>query len=197
MIELNKLRQFYKFSRNLSFSDANILIKAASTKTFEKKEIFLNAGSERKQVIFVRKGLIRQYLIDENGNEITFALYPENLVIVNVDTILFDKPSRFYYEAHERTDVFILDYDKLHQILIKHPKLMENRIHFAQKMMKEMHRRIEQQVLLTPEERNLQFIKDFPDINNRVPDKYIATVLGQTPVSLSRIRARLANQNSY
>ena len=57
--------------------------------------------------------------------------------------------------------------------------------------MREAHLRIEGFILYTPEERYIKFIEKYPDINNRVPDKYIANVLGITPVSLSRIRARI------
>jgi hypothetical protein len=46
--------------------------------------------------------------------------------------------------------------------------------------------------LLSPEERYIKFVRDKPDIINRVPGKYLATLLGITPISLSRIRRRMA-----
>ena len=61
-------------------------------------------------------------------------------------------------------------------------------------MMKLQHERLKSFVLLNPEERYLDFIKKNPSLVNRVPGKYIANVLGITPVSLSRIRARVVNQ---
>jgi hypothetical protein len=54
--------------------------------------------------------------------------------------------------------------------------------------------RIDSFVLLSPEERYKKYIKDFPGIVNRAPDKHIANVLGITPVSLSRIRKRIASE---
>ena len=67
---------------------------------------------------------------------------------------------------------------------------------FFQRIVREAHLRIEGFVLHTPEERYIKFIEKYPDINNRVPDKYIANVLGITPVSLSTIRARITKKPS-
>ena len=70
-------------------------------------------------------------------------------------------------------------------------RLIEN---ILRKMIFKVKERLETFVLLNPEERYLKFIKDFPDLTNRVPDKYIANVLGITPVSLSRIRKRISSK---
>lgn len=195
MIDLDKIKQLYKFGKHLSLTDINDLLKAAKSQSFEKKEFILREGSIQKDIYFVRKGLIRQYIIHENGEETTFRFIPENTVMVNVDIILFDQPSRFHFEALEKTKTLSIDQAVADAIISKNPKLQANRIQFAQKLMKEMHRRIELFVLHTPEERYLHFIKEYPNINDRVPDKYIANVLGMTPVSLSRIRARIAEKS--
>lgn len=194
MIDLDKLKELYKFSKQISLADAHSLIKLAKMKTFEKNDVLLSEGSSRNEVFFVRKGLIRQYFINEKGEEITFRLIPENYILANSDVILFEQPSRFHYEAYERTKTFTLDYDKLQEVIARNPKLQANRIKFSQRLMMEMHRRIEMFVMHSAEERYLKFLEDYPDVANRVPDKYIANILGITPVSLSRIRARIANQ---
>lgn len=196
MIDLDKLKQLYKFSKQLSLSDANELIKAAKSKTFEKKEMIIEVGSTRNEVLFVRAGIIRQFIINEKGEDITFQLIPENFIIANVDALLFDQPSRFYYEAMEKTKIFSIEYNTLQSIVANNAKLQSNRVHFAQRIMRDMHQRIESFVLFTPEERYLNFLKDYPDVANRVPDKYLSSALGITPVSLSRIRKRIASQKS-
>ena len=194
MLDLDKLKQFYKFSKQLRLEDASQLIKAARSKSFKKKEIIISEGSSRNEVFFVRKGIIRQYIINEKGEDITFRLIPENFIIANVDIVLYKQPSRFYYEALEKTKTFSLEYDVIQSIVSNNPELQSNRVQFTQRMMKEMHRRIESFVLYTPEERYLKYLEDYPDVANRVPDKYLSSVLGITPVSLSRIRKRIASQ---
>ena len=196
MINLGKLKQIYKLSKDIRIEDANELIKAARTKTFAKKEIIIDEGSKRNELFFVRKGLVRQYTINEKGEEITFGLIPENFIVANVDIILFQQPSKFYFEAFENTNTFSLDYDVMQDILTKNSKLQSNRIYIARHMMKEMQQRIESFVLFTPEERYQKFLEDYPDVANRVPDKYLSSVLGVTPISLSRIRGRIAAHKS-
>ncbi len=191
MVDLGKIKQLYNFSKQLSFSDANELISAAQSNSFTKKEIIIEEGSKMNTVYFVRSGMIRKYFINEKGEEITFALIPENNIVANVDVILFGQASRFHYEAIEKTKAFSIDYDLIQKIFESNPKLEANRKKFFQRIVREAHLRIEGFVLHTPEERYIKFIEKYPDINNRVPDKYIANVLGITPVSLSRIRARI------
>lgn len=60
--------------------------------------------------------------------------------------------------------------------------------------MKRAFQRIESFVFLSPEERYKKYVKDYPNVIDRAPDKYIANVLGITPVSLSRIRTRIASK---
>jgi CRP-like cAMP-binding protein len=88
----------------------------------------------------------------------------------------------------------VLDYDVLQDIVSANPKLDANRKYVLQQMLKEALGRIDTFVLMSPEERYLAYVDQNPEIVNRVPDKYIANVLGITPVSLSRIRKRVAKK---
>ena len=194
MVDINKIRQIYKFGKELSIEDAGILIKSAKSKSFKKKEIIIEEGSLKTDVYFLRSGLVRAYCINDKGDEITFGLISENQILTNVDIILFDQPSRFYYECIEDTKTFSIDFDKVQNIIESNPKLERNRKFFARNAMKKMLQRLETFVLMNAEERYEDFIKNNPTLSNRVPDKYLANVLGITPVSLSRIRARIVNK---
>ena len=194
MVDINKLRQIYKFGKELSIEDAGILIKSAKSKNFKKKEIIIEEGALKTDVYFLRSGLVRAYCINEKGDEITFGLISENQILTNIDVILFDQPSRFYYECIEDTKTFSIDFDKVQNIIERNPKLERNRKFFARNAMKKMLQRLETFVLMNAEERYEDFIKNNPTLSNRVPDKYLANVLGITAVSLSRIRARIVHK---
>ena len=194
MIDIEKLRTLYKFSKELSLQDAQDLLKTAKSTSFKKKEIIFEEGSKDTQIYFLREGLVRMYHIKENGEEITFSLIPANNVVANFDFIATEKPSPFYYETLENCSFFRIDYQVLDNIVSKNANLEANRKYFLRKMIFKVKERLETFVLLNPEERYLKFIKDFPDLTNRVPDKYIANVLGITPVSLSRIRKRISSK---
>lgn len=194
MVDLEKLRQIYKFGKELSLEDAGIIMKSAKTQTFKKKEIIIQEGSLKTEVFFVRSGLVRAYCINNKGDEITFGIIAENQILTNIDVILFDQPSRYYYECLEDTKTLSIDFEKVQNIIESNPKLERNRKYFARNAMKKMLQRLESFVLLNAEERYEDFIKKNPTLSNRVPDKYIAHVLGITPVSLSRIRARIVTK---
>jgi CRP-like cAMP-binding protein len=194
MVDIDKLRQIYKFGKELSIEDAGVLIKSAKSKSFKKKDTIIKEGALKTDVYFLRSGLVRAYCINEKGDEITFGLIAENQILTNIDVVLFEQPSRFYYECLEDTKTFSIDFDTVQNIIENNPKLERNRKFFARNAMKKMLQRLETFVLMNAEERYEDFIKNNPTLSNRVPDKYLANVLGITPVSLSRIRARIVNK---
>lgn len=174
------------------------LLRRVKIKSFKKGEILIKKGATKKEVFFIRKGLVRSYYINENNaDEITFQLYPEYNAVVNIHPVLFQEPSKFIYEAYEPTKVYAIDYTNLMDMTSKNPDLLEiNRTFIGKKALKIAFQRVESFVFLSPEERYEKYIKDYPNLINRAPDKYIANVLGITPVSLSRIRNRIASKKS-
>jgi CRP-like cAMP-binding protein len=194
MIDFEKLKQVYNFGKHFTMKEMNIILKASKRKTFNKKEFLLKPGSTSNELFFVRKGLVRVYKLNDKLEEITMSLNPENSIISNSDFFLFDEPCTYYYEAYEKTKTLSIDYEVVNSLINSNPILAENRQQVFLKFLKSMFRKIESFVLYTPEERYLKYLEMYPDISNRVPDKHIANVLGITPVSLSRIRKRLAEK---
>ena len=173
------------------------LLRHARIKTLEKGTVIVDVGDTKKELFFIRKGLIRSYLITEEQEEITFQLFPESQICGNVNAILFDEPSRFCFQALERTKIYAIDYDAFQRLASKNPEFSEFNVRFLSKrVMKQAFQRVESFVFLSPEERYKKYVKDYPNVINRAPDKYIAHVLGITPVSLSRIRSRIASRKS-
>ena len=100
-------------------------------------------------------------------------------------------PPIFFIEALEPTKVYTIDYEAYcRRWPQKTPDIFElNRMRIlGKRILKQAFQRVESFVLLSPEERYLKYLKDYPNVIDRAPDKYIAHVLGITPVSLSRIR---------
>ncbi|MEO1213156.1 MAG: Crp/Fnr family transcriptional regulator [Bacteroidota bacterium] len=172
-----------------------LLLRHLRINTIEKGEIIIEKGELRKDVYFVRKGLIRSFFINEKSEEITFHLLPENHVFGNIHAILFDEPSLFSYQALERTKVYTIEYDAYFKVVEKNPEILEiNRMHFNKTVLRQAFQRVESLVLLSPEDRYKKYVKDYPNVIGRTPDKYIANVLGITPTSLSRIRKRISSK---
>jgi CRP-like cAMP-binding protein len=194
MIDFEQLRKVYHFGKDLSVKDIQAFFKAAEKLSFKKKEILIHEGTKNNTVFYIRKGLVRCYYVNDKGDEITFRLIPEHDMVINSDLILFNQPSKFYYQAFESTKTYAIDYDILQAIIANNGTYKSNRKFVYQELLRQAQQRIESFVLYTPEERYELYLKDFPNLVNRVPDKYIANILGITPVSLSRIRKRIASK---
>jgi len=194
MVDFERLKTIYKFGKSLHFEDVQQLLKASHRKTFAPKEYIIKEGDTRKQVYLIQKGLVRSFALMETGVEKTLSLKSDHHIIASPDLYLFDQPSRFYFQALEPTTTWYIDDDVLQPIIEKNDLFTDQRKQIHLSMLKEAHERIESFVLYSPEERYIRYVKAHPDIVNRAPDKYIANVLGITPVSLSRIRKRIVQK---
>lgn len=172
-----------------------ILFRRIKTKTYERGEIIIETKSLQKDLFFIRKGLVRSFRNNIEGDEITFQLFPENQPFANAHAILLNEPSHFTYQALEKTKVYNIDYESFLEVTASNAQLLElNRNFLGKRILRQTFQRIETFVFLTPEERYKRYVKEHPNIINRAPDKYIAHVLGITPTSLSRIRNRIVSK---
>jgi CRP-like cAMP-binding protein len=194
MVELEKIKQAFPFIQELSHTDIMEFLGHTRLMELEAGDIFLEQGSRKGCIYFVKSGLVRSYYTDDNGEETTNRLRCENEVLSSYEIDLFDKPSRFTFQALEPTELIMIDSAIMRQLLDKNPKLEAGRTYFMKKTLSECLSAIDDFILLSPEKRYLKFATDYPQLMNRVPMKYIANMLGITPVSLSRIRKRIATK---
>lgn len=173
------------------------IIRNVKTKTYLKGETIIPVKSREKQLFFIKKGMVRVYYNHENGNEITFQIFAEKHFFSNMHSIILDKPSKFQYEAMENIKLYSMPFNRFKQLSTKNEELLEmSRNFLGKRVMLRAFERVESFVFLSPEERYKKYVKDNPNIINRVHDKYIANILGITAVSLSRIRNRIASKKN-
>ncbi len=197
MLDSQKLNYYFELFKGLEIKDFSSIFKLVKIRKLKPNEFLINVGDNYNKIAYIKKGLLRAYIIKENGDEVTTLIRWEDQFISSHDYVLHHQPSRFYYQALEHTILLEIDYDMAQTFMSKNPKLEEGRRHFLLKMLAESLARVESFILLNPEERYLKFVKDKPNIVNRVSNKYLATLLGITPVSLSRIRGRIASNKKY
>ncbi|MDB5144626.1 MAG: hypothetical protein JWQ66_3339 [Mucilaginibacter sp.] len=192
MLNTDDINFYLSNFKGLGISDAIGLFKLAKTKKLAAGDIYIDLGSNYQKLAYIKKGLIRMYHLKPSGDEVTLMLRWENKFIASHDTIILQQPSRFIYQALEDTVLMEIDYHKAQPLMDNNPKLSALRNKFLLTMLGESIHRVEAFIMLSPEERYLQLVREKPDIVNRVPNKYLATLLGITPVSLSRIRKRIS-----
>lgn len=191
MASNDKLLYFADILKDLPLEDIAELFAKASLKTLYEGQGYIRLHEESKKLAFIEKGIIRAYTYKQNGDEATLLLRWEGQFVGSHDAILLNQPSNFIYQALEETHILEIDYSEVEKIMAENPKYEPIRNHVLMTMLGGALKMIEDFILLNPEERYKKFVAEKFDIVNRVHDKYIASMLGITPVSLSRIRRRI------
>ncbi len=194
-IPLNNFTSYLMNTVGLPKNEADLLSLPLKRMHYEKGSILLKNGDVCKHSFFVEKGLLRSYMLDESGKEHVIQFAPENWFIVDRSSVYFNDPSESYIEAIEDTTaVFIAEDFMCHAAEVSqlfgryNDKLLHNHI-------RQMQKRINLLLGATAEKRYLSFIEMYPDLLLRVPQWMIASYLGITPESLSRVRKELAHKN--
>lgn len=190
----HQLKKLYRLSLSLSLSDAQAIFKAAKMTTFPAGAYLVEQGSRERNVFLIRKGLVRAFMVNDKGDEITIMLRREHQIVAIPEVLISDQPSDTFIQALEPTEVFYTDFDAMQAIIENNPKLEKNRKYILRDILMQTLKHSRSFILYSPEERYVNYVKENPEMVNRVPGKYIAHVLGITPVSLSRIRKRLAEK---
>lgn len=165
-----------------------------STKVL-KNQFLLQAGEVCNGTYFVEKGLLRMYSIDKNGKEHIIQFAPEKWLISDRSSLYFNEKSNYYIEAVEESEILVLTKDFFANINLEFPNTVENNDLLLQKHIRNLQNRVNSLLSDTAEERYMSFIKMYPDILLRVPQWMVASYLGITPESLSRVRKELARKN--
>jgi CRP-like cAMP-binding protein len=196
MFDVKLITNYLKLFKSITPQHILQLYKISEKKEIAEMAYWIKPGEQSSKIAYIEKGLIRVFSIDDSGNEITILVRCENQFITSYDKILFDKVTRFYYQAIEPTTLIMADYDKIQTTLKDNPQLEKARSYFLRKMLGESILRVETFILLSPEKRYEKFISENSNLYQRIPDKYIASMLGITPVSLSRIKKRLTKRKA-
>lgn len=191
---LKQLHIFLKSKIDISENELLELVPYISLKKYEKNQLIIREGEPFNFIGFLNRGLIRSYILDD-GKELTSRFTFENCVFTYLEGLLDDRFSHKNFQAIEYCEVLFLKKDDLPKILSLNPKFETIfRILLLDESVMQI-QNIEAERKETPTDRYLRFLKENPEIYNRLSIKDIASYLGIEPQSLSRIRKRLATNN--
>jgi len=142
--------------------------KNISVVSFPKKDLFIQAGQIQKEVGFISKGLIRSFYIDKHGNEITVRFYAENDYATHYTAFITQQPSKYSFQCLEPSTLVLLSYEKMQWAYKTFPKFEKYGRLITEEILKMQQDRIESFIFQTAEERYLDFIKQNPDLYNRI-----------------------------
>lgn len=168
-----------------------LLIHEFGEKKVSKGFLLQQQGDTIMQAYYVKKGLLRSYYIDKIGKQHTFMFAPQNWIIADFCILNNMKHAKLSIEALEDSEIYIIPksiFGKLHILpeieLKKQIKRFINRIETLQG-------RVIMLLSATAEEKYLHFLLTYPDIIQKVPQRMIASYLGISPETLSRVRKTL------
>ena len=162
-----------------------------SPRKLRKRQFLLQAGDSCKVNAFVEKGILRSYTVDEKGNEHIIQFAAEGWWISDLYSFLTGEASAYNIEALENCELLLLTRSASEELLAALPKFETYQRLLLQGAYIAMQRRITASLNQTAEEKYLDIIHTYPDIIQRVPQHMVASYLGITPETLSRIRKQL------
>ncbi|MDQ0594218.1 CRP-like cAMP-binding protein [Chryseobacterium ginsenosidimutans] len=180
---------------NVPLEKVNLCSLHYESKKIQKNQFLLQYGEVCRYIYFVEKGLLKMYSIDKNGKEHIIQFAPESWLTSDRSSLYFNEKSIYYIEAVEDSEVLLLHPDFINKLIGEFPNSLEKSDILIQKHIKSLQDRINSLLGETAEERYMKFIKMYPDLLLRVPQWMIASYLGITPESLSRVRKELARKN--
>jgi len=190
-----KITQDYKeqIFRRFPLDDENFeeLMDAISFREIAPGTVLLSEGEVATTLFFVVRGCLRTFFIKEDGKEITAQFFVEGQMVASFESATTGKPSRAYIEAIEDSIVGSIPLTALEEILSKSTVMRDEFSKFIMKRLVYYMEHCSSYILDNPEKRYLNLLEDSPELVARLPKQYIASYLGITPVSLSRIRSRL------
>lgn len=184
----NKLIYYFKKWVDIDDADEKIILSAFEEVDIKKKKELLAPEQVCEYIYFITKGALRSYFYDSRGTEHIYQIRLDNSWISDLESFFTQQPSRYYIETIEDSHLLRISYDRLEELYNEVPKLERYfRILFQKAYVNSLERLNSTMWDLASERYNL-LLKEHKDIFQRVPLVYIASYLGITPESLSRIR---------
>ena len=175
----------------LSEEDFKILLTYLSENEIKKKKYLLEEGEICKHFAFILKGSMRKYNIDENGIEHIVSLYIENWWAGERESFVMLEPSKYYIEACEDCDVLLISLENKLKVTELFPSFKEMILRLDEKNNIATQKRIASSISSTAEKRYTDLLELYPEFIQRFPQHIIASYLGITKDTLSRVRVKM------
>ncbi|MDR2773206.1 MAG: Crp/Fnr family transcriptional regulator [Tannerella sp.] len=186
-----KFLRNYFTDRQLKKEELDVVLPYFKQVTFEKNDFLAQAGKVTNYYWFLESGFIRSYTFDPEGNDITTHLYSTGDIVIDWSSFFLRRPTREYMQATEKCVCWELDFNTFQMLFHSIESFREQGratlvgSYFALK------ERSISMITDPAKERYLRLLKEKPDIFQHASLKHIATYLGITDTSLSRIRKEI------
>ncbi len=187
---MNELEQYIKSYFNVfEVEEVKAIVDLFKLTTIKKGDFLVKTGKQCEQLSFVQVGLLRIF-VSNDGNEVTQWISTKGYFATDLASFIFETPARWNIQALVDTEIYTIvkkDYDKIGNLV---PKWNEIEKLFIVRCFTILEDRIFSHLSMTAEERYTYFFENNRELFNQVPLQFIASMLGMTPETFSRIRKK-------
>jgi CRP-like cAMP-binding protein len=179
-------------SRFVTLSDAELeeVANMFKHKAVKKNSYVLKEGDTCKDLVFVQKGCLRLYYVkDDIDVSVWFAF--QHSSAIEIYSFISENPSEYFLQAIEDSEVLYLPKTALKKLYQQQPKMQEMMRNFWEAVLLDLINRFTALQKDSAEKRYLDLLNKQPDYLETIPQKYLASFIGVTPTSLSRIRKKI------
>lgn len=191
-----KLRQFLQSVYPMPEPQAEAIAAQFKEKHWQSGDLILQEGKQCNEYYFLDEGFVRGFIYDPEGDEVTTAFYSANEVVCEIYSFFKRVPAAEYLQAVTDCRTWYISFEDLQKVFHGMQEFRE----FGRMILVNAYGKLKQRMLsmvqLTAEERYRSLLLQSPDIFQKAPLKHIASYLGVTDTSLSRIRKEFAKTGS-
>jgi CRP-like cAMP-binding protein len=175
---------------SLSSAEMNEIINAFQSRKVKKGDFVLEQGQVCKDIVIVKSGCLRLYYLDGEDIEVSVWFAFAGSSAIEMYSFISEQPTQYFIQAIEESEVYYLPKSELKKLYQKVPKTQEMMKNFWEDVILNLIQRFTSLQKDSAEERYLQLLNK-PGYLETIPQKYLASFIGITPTSLSRIRRNI------
>lgn len=167
------------------------MFKNLPSEFIKKGDVLIQSGSKANNAYYVVTGCLRSFIVDDKGKEHIYQFAPEDWIISDLEFLKNGGNAFLNIDAIEDSEIKMVSMEMFYQISYSDKQIIEASLNKLHNRIYSLQKRVIQLLAHSADERYSEFIKTYPNLYNRIPLKMIASYLGVTPESLSRIRKEL------
>jgi CRP-like cAMP-binding protein len=189
-----RLRSYLGARATLTPEELDFVLSLFVPRRLAKGEVLQRAGEPARWMAFVARGCLRSYAIDEKGKVHIVRFAPEEWWLADTAPFLSGGPSTLFIDAIEASDLLQIDHPSHQRILDAVPAYAAAYRLGLQRLTAAMSKRVVDSLSGSAPDRYLDFAATYPTLVRRVPLRMLASYLGMSPETLSRIRKKLSTR---
>ena len=185
------LPQYIKDITNITPLEEEVIDSLFEREEFLKGQFLLREGNVARHIFFIEKGLVRVFRHSEEGKEVTAFFCPENTFVTAFDSFYTQRTTNYNLVLLEDSVIYSFTAQELEEMITKSNAMAKLLYHTTYDLARKMSMLLASVKFRTAEERYKLLLHDFPNVFQRAPLIHIASFLGITPETLSRMRAQI------